>query len=103
MKLQLPTPPSSRCPDEGPGSSDHQPAGTIESPGGPVRLWLVLRAGLALIVLQLACPVGAPAAADRKPANLAVAPVAVNWGAARARTPRSPARICCGPTARHQL
>jgi hypothetical protein len=90
MKLQLPTPPSSRCPDDGPGSSEHRQAGRIESPRGLVQLRLARRAALALVLLQLGCPVGAPAVADRTLANLAMAPVAVNWGSGPSQDPALP-------------
>jgi hypothetical protein len=80
MKFQLPRPPCSRCPDDGPGSSEHQQANRIELPRARVRLRLALCTGLALILLQLPRPVGTPGAGALNPTDWAAAPVAVNWG-----------------------
>jgi hypothetical protein len=90
MKLQLPKPPTSRCPDGCPGSSDHQQADRIESPSGPVRLRLVLRAALALMLLQVACQAGALTTGPRPPTDPVVAPVAVNWGSGPSQDPALP-------------
>jgi hypothetical protein len=78
--LLLPAPPRSGHRDQYLSFSETRRAERIQRGRGLVPPRLVLRAGLALILLQLACPAYGPAAGALVRTDQAAPPVAVNWG-----------------------